>query len=42
MKNKESYLAGRNNIGKDLSPVPLSVPKIKLYLQQINSKNPAI
>jgi len=42
MKDKESYLTGCNNIGKDLSPVPPSIPKIKLYLQQMNSKNAAI
>jgi hypothetical protein len=42
MKDKESYLTGRNKIGKDLSPVSLSLPKIKLYLQQMNNKNAAI
>jgi hypothetical protein len=42
MKDKESYLTGRNNIGKGLSPVPLSLPKIKLYLQQMNSKSAEI
>jgi hypothetical protein len=42
MKDKESYLTGHSNLGKDLSPVPLSLPKIKLYLQQMNIKNAAI
>jgi hypothetical protein len=42
MKDKESYLTERNNIGKDLSPISLSLPKIKLYLKQMNIKNAAI
>jgi hypothetical protein len=42
MKDKEIYLKGRSNLGKDLSPVPLSLLKIKLYLQQMNIKNAAI
>jgi len=42
MKDKESYLTGRNNLGKDLSPVPLSLPEMKLYLQQMDIKNAAI